>query len=188
MPPINSIKLKQLTQVPSFGKNDSLVVDTEDGTFLLTKKFLVIANDNISFYNAFVGTSATYVNINSSAISILSGLSATANRNLTTSVSSLSTTISNNIQRMFYKTGSFTISQGRTSSISTTITVSAGIILSAYDVNMFFISSAVPLNSALPLNVFPSLTGNKPNYRLQAFITNAALSAVDIGYNIKKNL
>lgn len=189
MPPINSLKLNQLAQMSSFNRDDSLVVDTEDGTFLLAKKFLIIPNENVSFYNSFLGASAVYSNLNYAATNILSGLSAAASFNLITSVSSLSTTIDGNLKRIFYKSGTFRISQGRTSSISTTITVSAGLILSAYDVNMFFISpSAIPTNSYLNLSVYPSLTGDKPNYRLQAILTTATTSAVEIGYNIRRPL
>jgi len=187
MAPFNNISLKQLQQASSFNNSYSLVTNTPEGTFILPGKYFILKNDNVSFYNSFVATSGLYLYESSAITTALSSLSAASNRTIFTNITGLSVTVDGKFQRVFYKAGTLRINTSSVLSNTVTITVSAGVTLSAYDVNLNFISVASPTVSGQPMFPFPILAGVNPTtYTLQAQIPTYALSAINIGYNIRK--
>lgn len=190
MPPVNSISLKQLQQSPSFNNTNSLVVETTEGTFILAGKYFVLNKSNTSFGTTLDAMSGLYLYENKTTLSLLSSISASIDATIFSVVTGLSTTVDGQLKNVFYKSGTLSISRGNNTSNTNTITVSTGMILNNYDINLTFatvpVLTATPLKPEIAVVAFPILTGTSPNYTIQAGISNFVLSAVQINYSVKK--
>lgn len=190
MPPVNKIGLKQLQQAPSFSPQNSLVVETPEGTFLLPGRYFVLNKSNTSFGSTLDSMSSLYLYEYSTANVAPTALSAASTSTIFTAVTGLSTTIDGQLKNVFYKSGTLSIARGNNTSNTNSIQVSAGMVLNNYDINLSFatvpVLTASDINTEIVLVAFPILTGSTPNYTLRAGISNYALSAVQINYSVKK--
>ena len=182
-----NVNIKQLNQIEEIVNGNFLIVETDKGTNIIDFKNFVVGPDNVAFYSDFATLCSQVASLSSYISTTAANLSASVDATVATQIASLCATVDQTYDRTFYQSGQLTIDSGNLNSESVAIITPPGVSLQLSDINVNFLTTVVPTTTAGTVTVLsPQLYGNSPNYSLQAEITNPAINAVVIGYNIYK--
>jgi len=187
MATFNSVNFNNLNRMPTVKSEDKLIIEDENGAHLIDINFFNLQKENTSFYTVIETVSSNLTPISAEVIALKSKLSASSVLYTDTVFNFLSSTINAEYTKIYHRTGTLTIRAGSNISTNIVIPVSAGVTLSAYDVNLEFGSTTFAAISGGVVNLFTSLTGNPvTGYVLRANLSNISTFDTVVYWNIFK--
>jgi len=193
----NVINIKTLPRVEEVVNGNLLIVETEQGTNTIDFSNFVVGPNNVSFYTQITNLSAQNISLSASTTQLvntqINSLSATTSASLSTldsRITSLSTSVSQQLTGIYYRSDSTTVNAGSLTAPVINFSVPSNVFLSVNDINLNFGSntSVLPALSGVPYafisNADFSQSGTSIAFTIR--ITHTALSNITIRYNIFK--